>query len=96
MLRATGVLALLLTLALHAIQGQQRQGGIAGVVSPDAEVALVKEGFGFIEGPVGTADGGLFFTDLSSKPTRIHRFDSKGEVAPPTSRSPGRTSACCS
>jgi gluconolactonase len=40
--------------------------GIPGVTSAGAKVELVKEGFVFTEGPVGTADGGLYFSDLQT------------------------------
>jgi gluconolactonase len=39
---------------------------------------LVQEGFVFTEGPVGTPDGGLYFSDI--RPNRIHRLDPNGKV----------------
>src|SRR5258705_7423874 len=39
-------------------------GGIPDVVAPGVESELVQEGFTFTEGPVGTADGGLYFSDI--------------------------------
>ena len=44
----------------------QTPGGISGVLGAGAKVELVKEGFVFTEGPVGTADGGLYFSDLQT------------------------------
>jgi hypothetical protein len=41
----------------------QSGGGIAGVLPAGAVPELVKEGFVGTEGPVGTADGGLYFSD---------------------------------
>src|ERR1700722_19419879 len=35
--------------------------GIPGVVAPGSQPELVQEGFTFTEGPLGTADGGLYF-----------------------------------
>ena len=68
------VLAVLLTSAM--VQGQ---GGIPGVVAPSAEPELVQEGFMFTEGPVGTADGGLFFSDIRSD--RTYRMDPAGKIS---------------
>src|SRR5262249_91153 len=55
---AAAALAGLLALPVLA----QSPTGIAGVVAPDAEPRLVQEGFVFTEGPVGTPDGGLYFS----------------------------------
>src|SRR3979490_3456834 len=46
----------------------QSPSGIAGVVAPGVEPELVQEGFVFTEGPVGTPDGGLYFSDIRPKP----------------------------
>ena len=56
----------------------QLPGGIAGVVAAGAEPQLVQEGFVFTEGPVGTPDGGLYFSDI--RPNRIYRLDPNGKV----------------
>jgi len=42
----------------------QAPGGIADVLVASAAPELVQEGFVFTEGPVGTADGGLYFSDI--------------------------------
>jgi gluconolactonase len=42
----------------------QTPAGIPGVLAPGAVPELVQEGFTFTEGPVGTADGGLYFSDI--------------------------------
>jgi gluconolactonase len=55
---------------------------IPGVVAGGTPIELVQEGFFFTEGPVGTSDGGLFFTDTQSKPGRVFRVDPKGVVQP--------------
>src|SRR5262249_39097624 len=52
--------------------GAQSPPGIAGVVAPGAEPQLVQEG------PVGTPDGGLYFSDI--RPNRIYRLDTNGEI----------------
>jgi len=56
----------------------QSPGGIPGVVAAGAEPQLVQEGFVFTEGPVGTPDGGLYFSDI--RPNRIYRLDPNGKV----------------
>lgn len=55
---------------------------IPGVVAAGTPIELVQEGFLFTEGPVGTADAGLFFTDTQAKPTRIFRMEPGGSVRP--------------
>ena len=59
---AAGVMALVGLLALPV--SAQTPSGIAGVVAPGVEPGLVQEGFVFTEGPVGTPDGGLYFSDI--------------------------------
>lgn len=54
------------------------ESGLRGVVSPHAQVELVKEGFVFTEGPLPTVDGGLLFSDLRA--SRIYRLDLIGEI----------------
>ena len=58
----------------------QSPGGIAGVVAPGVVPELVQEGFVFTEGPVGTPDGGLHFSDI--RPNRIHYLDPGGKDQP--------------
>ena len=53
--------------------------GIQNVVAKGETVQLVKEGFAFTEGPVPTADGGLYFSDLLTS-DRIHRLAPNGEI----------------
>jgi len=65
----------LLAGAAHA----QSPGGIAGVVAPGVMPELVQEGFVFTEGPVGTPDGGLYFSDI--RPNRIHYLDPSGKIS---------------
>jgi gluconolactonase len=56
----------------------QSPGGIAGVVAAGAEPHLVQEGFVFTEGPVGTLEGGLYFSDI--RPNRIYRLEPNGKI----------------
>jgi len=56
----------------------QTSAGIPGVVAPGVKPELVKEGFVFTEGPVGTYDGGLFFSDVGSK--TIYHMDPEGKI----------------
>jgi gluconolactonase len=57
------VAAALLAVAARPALAQAPE-GIAGVLTPGAVPELVQEGFVFTEGPVGTADGGLYFSDI--------------------------------
>src|SRR5687767_5580948 len=53
---------------------------IPGVIAANARLELVRDGFkGLLEGPVGTPDGGLYFTDMGA--SRIYRINPKGEIA---------------
>ena len=54
--------------------------GIPGVLAPDAKVELVQEGFVFTEGPVGTVDGGLYFSDLQTA-DRTYRMEPNGKIS---------------
>lgn len=58
----------------------QTQSGIPGVLAPGVEPALVQEGYIFTEGPVGAADGGLYFTELRGV-NRIYRLDASGKIS---------------
>ena len=78
LLPCAAVLSLIVGVDTGAQEAPQRTGGIPGVVRPDAIVELVQDGYSFTEGPVGTADGGLFFTD--GKPTRIYRLHPGGRI----------------
>ena len=67
---------LLVLLPLASVLAQ----GIPGVVAPDAKVELVQEGFVFTEGPIGTADGGLYFSDLQTG-DKTYRMDPDGKIS---------------
>jgi len=57
----------------------QSPSGIPGVVAPGVQPELVQEGFTFLEGPVGTADGGLFFSDI--RVNKTYRLDPSGKIS---------------
>jgi gluconolactonase len=56
----------------------QSPSGIPGVVAQGVEPELVQEGFIFTEGPVGTAEGGLYFSDIRSN--RTYYLDPNGKI----------------
>ncbi|MEX2468725.1 MAG: SMP-30/gluconolactonase/LRE family protein [Pseudohongiellaceae bacterium] len=61
-------------------------------VAAGAQVQLVEDGFGFLEGPVRTPDGGLYFTDITNN--RIHRLAPSGRITvarEPSNRANGLT-----
>jgi gluconolactonase len=58
----------------------QSSSGIKDVVAEDARPELVQEGFKFIEGPVGTADGGLFFSEFMGS-EKTYRLDPGGKIS---------------
>jgi len=57
----------------------QTDSSIKGVVAGNARPELVQEGFMFTEGPVGTADGGLYFSDIMGA-DKTYRLDSAGKI----------------
>jgi gluconolactonase len=74
--RAVAIAAVAAAIGLPA--RAQAPAGIPGVVAPGAAPELVQEGFKFTEGPLGTADGGLYFVDIPA--SRIHRLDPAGRI----------------
>jgi gluconolactonase len=70
----TTVLIILFIMAAHA----QAPSELAGVVAPGAEPELVQEGFTFTEGPVGSPEGGLYFSDIRAN--RIYYLDPNGRI----------------
>ena len=65
-----------LALALPAVA--QAPGGIPGVVAPGVQAELIQEGFTFTEGPVGAADGSLYFSDI--RVSKTHHLDLSGKI----------------
>jgi gluconolactonase len=75
----SGAVGLVACLALFAMPAAaQAPGGIPGVLAPGVQAELVQEGFTFIEGPVGTADGGLFFSDI--RVSKTYRMNPQGAI----------------
>lgn len=64
-------------LALPAIA---QTGGIPGVIAAGDTPQLVQENFTFLEGPVGTADDGLIFSDI--RVNKTYRLDPAGRISP--------------
>src|SRR3989441_921029 len=58
----------------------QTGSGIKDVLAQNARPELVQEGFTFTEGPVGTADGGLYFSDIMGA-DKTFRLDAGGKIA---------------
>jgi gluconolactonase len=73
---AVGIAAAAVLTALPALA--QAPAGIPGVVAPGVEPELVQEGFVFTEGPVGTPDGGLYFSDI--RPNKIYHLGPDGKI----------------
>jgi gluconolactonase len=69
----------LLVAALAAPAVAQTNAGIPGVLAAGAVPELVQEGFVFTEGPVATADGGLYFSDIRVNKTFF--LDPGGKIA---------------
>lgn len=70
--------AALFAASIHAASAQA-PAGIPSVVAPGVEPELVQEGFTVIEGPVGAADGTIYFSDR--KPDRTYHVDAAGKVS---------------
>jgi len=73
---ALGAAAILAVLAVPVLA--QMPAGIPGVVAPGAVPELIQEGFTFTEGPVGTADGGLYFSDI--RVSKTFYLDAAGKI----------------
>ena len=58
------------------------QSGIPGVLAPGVASELVQEGFVFTEGPLGAADGSLYFSDIRANNGvgRTHLLDATGKI----------------
>jgi gluconolactonase len=78
-MRAQLAIAAAAIMALAAPVLAQAPGGIAGVLAPGVVPQLVQEGFVFTEGPVGTADGGLYFSDI--RVNKTHYLDPAGKIS---------------
>ncbi|PYR24591.1 MAG: gluconolactonase, partial [Acidobacteria bacterium] len=67
-----------LSAAALAQSVQTTQPEIPGVVAAGTTVQLIKDGFQGTEGPVGTPDGGLYFTDPYA--SKMYKMDKNGNV----------------
>jgi gluconolactonase len=77
---AVPTLAAAMVLGLLAAPAMAQTGeGITDVVAADAQPELLHEGYIFTEGPLGTADGGLYFTDIRAG--RIYFVEPGGKIA---------------
>jgi gluconolactonase len=74
---ALGAAALLAVAAVPTLA--QAPGSIPGVLEAGAAPELIQEGFVFTEGPVGTADGGLYFSDI--RVSKIFYLDPGGKIS---------------
>src|SRR5436190_1616914 len=77
LLTAFGTAATVALFALPVLA--QTPAGIPGVVAAGVGPELVQEGFVFTEGPVGTPDGGLYFSDI--RPNKIYLLEPGGKIA---------------
>jgi gluconolactonase len=57
----------------------QEPSAVPGVVAPGVEPQLVQEGFKFTEGPVGTAEGTLYFSDIRAN--RTYLLETGGKIS---------------
>jgi gluconolactonase len=74
------VLGACVALALHAQPLlAQPSGAIPGVIAAGTQSELVKEGFVFTEGPLGTEDGGLYFND--NRESKTYLLDRGGKIS---------------
>src|SRR5215813_11203086 len=77
---ATAILAAFVLIALPT--AARAQDGIPGVLAPGVASVLVQEGYVFTEGPVGTADGGLYFSDIRvNNHGKTYHLDAAGKIA---------------
>jgi gluconolactonase len=68
-----------IALTLFALPaGAQAPAGIPGVVARGVQPELIQEGFLLTEGPVGTSDGGLIFSDVGAN--KIYEMDPAGKI----------------
>jgi gluconolactonase len=74
---ALAVAALLAIASLPAYA--QSSDGIPAVMAPGVVPELMQEGFVFTEGPVGTADGALYFSDI--RVSKTFYLDASGKIS---------------
>jgi len=76
---ALAAAAVVAALAVPVLAQAQAPAGIPGVVAPGAVPELIQEGYVFTEGPVGTADGGLYFSDI--RVSKTYFLDPGGKIS---------------
>src|SRR5712672_2401858 len=74
---ALGTAVIIAAFALPVVA--QTPAGIPGVLAPGSVPELVQEGYVFTEGPVATADGGLYFSDI--RVSKTHFLDPGGKIS---------------
>jgi gluconolactonase len=74
---ALGIAVIIAALALPV--AAQMPAGIPGVLAPGVTSELVQEGYVFTEGPVGAADGGLYFSDI--RVSKTYFLDPGGKIS---------------
>ena len=74
---ALGAAAIAVALAVPVLA--QTPAGIPGVLAPEVVPELVQEGYVFTEGPVATADGGLYFSDI--RVSKTYFLDPGGKIS---------------
>ena len=74
---ALGAAVIIAALALPVVA--QTPAGIPGVLAPGSVPELVQEGYVFTEGPVATADGGLYFSDI--RVSKTYFLDAGGKIS---------------
>jgi gluconolactonase len=74
---ALGAAVIIAALALPVVA--QTPAGIPGVLAPGVAPELVQEGYVFTEGPVATADGGLYFSDI--RVSKTYFLDAGGKIS---------------
>jgi gluconolactonase len=79
--RISAVFAAACLAGLMAPALAQSPSGIPGVVAPGVEPQLVQDGFVFTEGPVATAEGTLYFSDIRANRTYLLEIGRRISVA---------------
>jgi sugar lactone lactonase YvrE len=74
---ALGAAVIIAALALPVVA--QAPAGIPGVLAAGVMPELIQEGYVFTEGPVGTADGGLYFSDI--RVSKTYFLDPGGKIS---------------
>jgi gluconolactonase len=74
---AWGIAVIIAAFALPV--AAQMPAGIPGVLAPGVAPELVQEGYVFTEGPVATADGGLYFSDI--RVSKTYFLDPGGKIS---------------